>query len=61
MRTETIEVFQFDELSDAAKERARDQYRTGLEVWHWANEWWDSAVAFSGIAPVEILEIWRLT
>jgi len=57
MRTETIEVFQFDELSNAAKQRAREWYCSDGDVWHWSGEWWDSAVAFSGIAPVEIREI----
>lgn len=35
MRTETVtrEIFQFDELSDSAKEKARDWYRAGLEFY----------------------------
>lgn len=37
-RTVLVELFQFDELSDAAKERARDWYRTASEQ----DEWWDS-------------------
>ena len=53
MRTETIEVFTFDELSESAKEVARNWYRSG-EVWHWGGEWWNSAVAFSAIAPIDI-------
>ncbi len=57
MRTETIEVFQFDELSDRAKQRARDWYLSHGDSWHWSQEWWDSAVAFSAIAPVDIRAI----
>ena len=40
-RTEVIErtVYQFSELSDQAKEAARDEYRRGGHLHH---EWWDS-------------------
>jgi hypothetical protein len=58
MRTEAIDVFTFDELSDTAKDRARDWYRQGASEWQWASEWWDSAVAFSAIAPMEIRSIY---
>jgi hypothetical protein len=54
MRTETIEVFTFDELSEPAKEQARNWYRSDGDLWHWADEWWNSAVAFSAIAPIDI-------
>ena len=38
MRTATINYYKFDELSDKAKERARDWWRqSGLE-----HDWWDS-------------------
>ena len=38
MRTATINYYKFDELSDRAKERARDWWRqSGLE-----HDWWDS-------------------
>jgi hypothetical protein len=57
MRTETIEVFIFDELSKAAKEQARNWYRSDGDLWHWADEWWDSAVAFSAIAPIDIRRV----
>lgn len=55
MRTMQIEVFTFDELSDRAKGRARDYFRRD-DCWSWAGEWWDSAQAFSKIAPVDISE-----
>lgn len=56
-RIETITrtLYQFDELSESAKERARVWYREG-DCWPWGDEWWESAKAFSGIAPIEITE-----
>lgn len=38
MRTETINVYKFDELNDEAKEKAREWYRDGALDY----EWWDS-------------------
>lgn len=38
-RTVTKQVFQFDELSDSAKEKARDWFREGLMQ---DNDWYDS-------------------
>lgn len=37
MRTKTIELFQYSELDDRAKEKARDWYRQGAFEY----EWWD--------------------
>lgn len=45
MRTETIEIFKFDELSDTAKEKARDWYRSQADF-HWSDEAQDSINAF---------------
>jgi hypothetical protein len=39
METVEIEVFEFDELDDEAKEKARDWYRDGLEYF-----WFDDAM-----------------
>ncbi len=40
MRTETIKIFQFSELDESAKEKARDWYRVnGLDY-----EWWDCTI-----------------
>lgn len=47
MRTETIEIFKFDELSDVAKAKARDLYRMGCDI-HWSDESKDSIDAFCG-------------
>lgn len=39
MRTETITLYRFNELSDEAKQRAIDQYRAGDPLDY---DWWDS-------------------
>jgi hypothetical protein len=56
MKHVTIKVCTFDELSDDAKERARDWYRQG-GCFHWRDEWWQSAREFSAIAPVDIFRV----
>lgn len=45
MRTETIEVYKFDELSNKAKEKARDWYRSTSDF-HWSDENKESIDAF---------------
>lgn len=45
MRTETINIYTFDELSDAAKEKARDWYKDGMEYF-WMDESLESIKAF---------------
>ena len=35
MRTETINIYTFDELTDDAKEKAREWYKTGLKYYWW--------------------------
>lgn len=57
MRTETIDVLQFNELSAAAKEKARQWYREASAH----DEWWDctfddakSIGALMGITDIEI-------
>jgi hypothetical protein len=57
MRTQTVAVFTFDELDADAKERAREDYRRGGDLWHWSGEWWASAEAFSAIAPIQVQAI----
>lgn len=47
-------VYSFDELSDSAKESARDNFRNDGDLWGWQSEWWNSAEAFSKIAPIRI-------
>lgn len=41
MRTEQVSIFKFEELSDAAKEKARAWFRTDYPDY----EWWDSVYA----------------
>ena len=47
-------LYHFDELSDDAKETARDWFRSCRDVWSWLEEWWQSAQAFCDIAPVTL-------
>lgn len=56
MRTVTKTIYTFDELSDDAKERAREWYRSCGDTWGWQSEWWNSAKEFSRIAPIKIRE-----
>lgn len=56
MRTKTIEIYTFNELPDATKERVRDNFRQMPDLWAWGDECWKSAQAFSQIAPLEITE-----
>lgn len=45
MRTETINVYKFDELDSTAQDRAREWFRNGGE-YHWIDEGIDSVKAF---------------
>ena len=55
MRTIEKTIFTFDELSESAKERAREWYRRGLE-YPWFNEARDSLRAFCDEFGVEVLD-----
>lgn len=46
MKTITINVYSFDELSESAKQKARDKYRTGYHEYSWLDEGIDSLKAF---------------
>lgn len=46
MRTETIQLFKFNELSDSAKEKACEQYRSQGIEYHWHHESLQSIQAF---------------
>jgi hypothetical protein len=58
-RTETVTLYQFSELSDRAKERARDWYREGA-LYH---DWWDftfnDATEIAKILGIEIATVSR--
>lgn len=47
MRTETIEIFSFEELSDEAKENAIENYRDQGHDYVWTEEWLDSLEEFA--------------
>ena len=49
-------VYQYDELSESAQSKARDQYRNGGDIWYDSEEYWESGKEFSKIAPIEITE-----
>lgn len=46
MRTIETKVFLFNELSDEAKEKAREWFRTGDDLFHWSGEYIDSINTF---------------
>lgn len=57
MKTIRVNLYQFDELSDKAKEKARDWFRTNYPEY----EWWDSiyddareAFSYFGLADIDI-------
>lgn len=56
--TRTITVYRFAELSDSAKQTAVDDWG---DNWHWGEDYWQSARAFSAIAPIDITQAdyWR--
>ena len=56
MCTETIEIYTFDELTEDAQKRVLDYFRNDGGMWAWSSEWWESAQAFSEIAPIDITE-----
>lgn len=53
MRTIQTDVFQFDELSEKAKEKARDWYRSG-DTYAWQEENRASLDAFCAVFPVQV-------
>jgi len=53
MKTIEMTVYQFDELDDAAKQRARDWYIQGME-YPWFNESLDSIRAFCAEFGIEL-------
>ena len=53
MRTETINIYTFDELTDDAKEKAREWYRDGMEYFWW-NDSLDSIKTFADTFRVTI-------
>jgi len=56
MKTATIEIFTFEELSESAKEAARNAWRYDAD-WAWADDWWHSVQEFSKIAPIKVTSV----
>jgi hypothetical protein len=56
MRLQTVEIFTFDELPEAIREKVRDNFRQSPDLWGWQMEHWESGQAFSRIAPIDIRE-----
>ena len=54
--TATLYLYHFDELDEGAKESAREFFRLDPHLWAWQSEWWESALAFSRVAPITITE-----
>ena len=52
---QTRTLYTIDSLGGRARERALGWVRD-CEPWGWQSEWWDSAQAFSRIAPIDIRE-----
>lgn len=56
MRTETIEIYTFEELDDAAKEKAISNYRASRHEYAWPEEWMDSLKAFAETIGVKLTD-----
>lgn len=51
MKTKTVTLYEFDELSDDAKEKAREWWRTGFVQY---DEWWQSVYEDAEMVHLEI-------
>lgn len=60
MRVDTVstEVFTFDELDDAAKEKARDWYRSGGLGYEWWDCTYEDAIQCAEVIGIDIDEIY---
>lgn len=54
MRTKTIEIYTFEELSEDTRDIVRNNFRQMPDLWSWQDDWGQSAQAFSRIAPIDI-------
>jgi hypothetical protein len=57
MKTKTIQLFEFDELSDAAKEKAREWYREGNLDYKWWDSTFDDAKAAGKYIGIDVDDI----
>lgn len=53
MRTQTVNVYTFDELPESVQGKVLDYFRQDAFEFE-GSEFWESAVAFSDIAPIDI-------
>ena len=58
MRTETISIYTFDELSDTAKEKAREWYRNGAFDYEWWDCTYEDAKTIANLLGIDIVDIW---
>lgn len=54
MRTKTITLYSYDELTPEAQEKACEAYRSNGMDYHWSSEWRDSLRGFLGAFPVNL-------
>ena len=54
MRTEQIQIYTFDELSESAKQSAIQDYREGNTEYFWLDEWVDSLKKFADVTGIKI-------
>lgn len=54
MRIKKTEVFKFAELSDAAKEKAREWYRSGALDYDWWDFIYDDAATIAGLIGIDL-------
>lgn len=53
MRTQTVTIYQFDDLDADVQQRVISQWRDG-DQFFWSDEWEDSLNAFAKIAPLTV-------
>lgn len=54
MKTKTINIYSFSELSDKAKEYAIDEYRNRMHEYFWADENRETLEKFAEIFPIKV-------
>jgi hypothetical protein len=59
MRTETVSIYRFNELSDKAKERAREWYRCSMNDYAWGEENRESLKQFADTFHI-IIRDWQV-
>jgi hypothetical protein len=60
MRTKTLNIYTYEELTPEAREKACEQYRQAGMDYHWSDEWRDSLKGFSDTFPIR-LRTWEVS